>query len=70
MKLLALDVGSSSVKSAILKNGKIVSPIVRASFPTRHDGVRVEVDARQILKAVRHAIAQVGKAAKSAGATT
>src|SRR5438034_1204367 len=68
MKLLALDVGSSSVKSAILKNGKIAGKIVRASFATHREGLRAEVDARDILKAVRQAIADVGKAAKSVDA--
>jgi xylulokinase len=65
MNLLALDVGSSSVKSAILKNGKITTPIVRASFPTKREGVRVEVDPRSILRAIQTAIADVGPAAKS-----
>jgi len=68
MKLLALDVGSSSVKSAILKNGNIAGRIARAGYPTRREGVRVEVDPESILKAVRDVIAQVGKAAKSVDA--
>jgi len=68
MKLLALDVGSSSVKSAILKNGKIAGRIARAGYPTRRQGVRVEVDPRAILKAVRDAIAEVGKEAKTVDA--
>src|SRR5881394_1987380 len=68
MNLLALDVGSSSVKSAILKNGKIAGRIARASYPTRREGVKVEVDTRAILKAVRDAIADVGKRAKSVDA--
>src|SRR4051812_5860798 len=65
MKFLALDVGSSSVKSAILRNGKIVGKIVRAAFATRREGMKVEVDPRVILKAVASAIAQVGKEAKT-----
>src|SRR5712672_378548 len=68
MTLLALDVGSSSVKSAILKNGKISTPIVRAAFPTNRQGVRVEVDPPAILKAIRAAISDVGHAAKSVDA--
>ncbi|HEV8290669.1 MAG TPA: FGGY family carbohydrate kinase, partial [Tepidisphaeraceae bacterium] len=68
MKLLALDVGSSSVKSAILKNGKIAGRIARAGYPTHREGVRVEVDPRAILKAVRDAIADVGKEAKTVDA--
>src|SRR4051812_20037822 len=65
MKFLALDVGSSSVKSAILKNGKIAGQIARAGYSTRRDGVCVEVDAGAILKAVRDAIKEVGKEAKT-----
>src|SRR6185295_5624278 len=68
MNLLALDVGSSSVKSAILKNGKISGKIVRASFKTRRDGVRAEVDPKNILKAIHQAIADIGKPAKSVDA--
>jgi xylulokinase len=68
MKILALDVGSSSVKSAILKNGKIAGRIARAGYPTRREGVKVEVDPRAILKAVRDAIADVGKEAKTVDA--
>ncbi len=68
MILLALDVGSSSVKSAILKNGKIAGKIVRASFPTKREGVRVEVDPRVILSAIHNAIADIGKLAKSVDA--
>src|SRR5438552_4997509 len=65
MKFLALDVGSSSVKSAILKNGKIAGRIVRAAFPTRREGVKVEVDPRAILKAIHQAIKDVGHDAKT-----
>ena len=64
MKLLALDVGSSSVKAAVLKNGKISGSIARASFETRYDGVCAEVDPKDVLKAVADAIAQVGQAAR------
>jgi len=45
MKMLGIDVGSSSVKAAVLVNGKVRGEVVRAEFATRHEGVRVEVDA-------------------------
>ncbi|HEY7118653.1 MAG TPA: FGGY family carbohydrate kinase [Tepidisphaeraceae bacterium] len=64
MNLLALDVGSSSVKAAILKRGEVTGKVARAPFDTHYDGVKVEVDARAILKAIAAAIAQVGPAAK------
>ena len=63
MKLLGIDVGSSSVKSAILRDGKVVGKITRAFFPTRHDGVRVEVNPDALLKAVRQTIADLGSSA-------
>jgi xylulokinase len=64
MNLLALDVGSSSVKAAILKSGEVAGKVVRAPFDTRYNGVKVEVDARQILKAIASAISQLGTAAR------
>src|SRR5256885_13616689 len=70
MSLLAIDVGSSSVKTAVLRKGKAVGRITRAFFPTRHDGVRVEVAPEAILKAVRDAIAALGAAARRADAIT
>jgi len=64
MSLLAIDIGSSSIKTAILKNGKITGPIVRCAFTTRYQGPRVEVDAKEILKALANAIADLGSRAK------
>jgi xylulokinase len=70
MTLLAIDVGSSSVKTAILRGGKVAGKITRAYFPTCHDGVRVDVRPEAILKAVRDSIAALGSAAKRADAVT
>src|SRR5436305_12230777 len=64
MTLLALDVGSSSVKAAVMREKRVVGQIVRAGYPTRHAGVRVEVAPNVLLKAIRDAIAQLGAAAK------
>lgn len=63
MNFLGLDIGSSSVKAAVLGDGRVRSRIVHARFQTRHLGVRVEVDPRLLLKAVGEAIRQIGKAA-------
>lgn len=63
MKILALDIGSSSVKAAILQRGEVISRIARVGFDTRFDGPRVEVEARDVLKAVARAIATLGRAA-------
>ena len=64
MTLLALDVGSSSVKAAVMRGDRVVGRIVRAGYPTRHTDVRVEVMPNVLLKAIRDAIAQLGAAAK------
>src|SRR5438105_2017535 len=64
MRTLGIDIGSSSVKSAVLRNGHIATPVIHASFPTRFDTVKVEVNARDVLRAVAKAIGQ----ARGAGA--
>lgn len=68
MNLLGIDVGSSSVKCAILRDGDVRGRITRAFFPTRHEGVRVEVDADAILKAIRDSVVQLGTSARRADA--
>jgi xylulokinase len=64
MKVLALDVGSSSVKAAVLKGGEVSGRVVKARFDTKYDGVKVEVDAKEIMRAIADAIGQIGAAAK------
>jgi xylulokinase len=70
MRLLAIDVGSSSVKTALLRDGKVTGKITRAFFPTCHDGVRVEVEPDAILKALRDSVAALGAGARRADAIT
>ncbi|HSU65513.1 MAG TPA: FGGY family carbohydrate kinase [Tepidisphaeraceae bacterium] len=64
MNLLGLDIGSSSVKAAVLRDGKVRGKIIREPFQTRHTGVRVEVDPNSLLKAVSKSIQDLGPAAK------
>lgn len=64
MNLLGIDVGSSSVKAAVLRNGNPHGRIVRAFFKTDHRGLRVEVPADRILKALADAVKQLGAPAK------
>jgi xylulokinase len=64
MNLLGIDVGSSSVKSAVLRDGKVVGKIARSYFPTRHEGVRVEVNPDAILKSIRATITELGSNAR------
>ncbi len=55
-KTLAIDVGSSSVKAAVLEGTAIVGDIASASFETDHAGVRVEVPVHRIEAALRQAV--------------
>ena len=66
MNVLGLDVGSSSVKAAVLHGDHMPAKVVRETFPTRHTDVRAEVDGPQLLKAVVAAVKQLGAAARRA----
>jgi sugar (pentulose or hexulose) kinase len=60
MSILALDIGSSSVKAALVGNGKIRSSVIRQCYPSHFDGVRAEIEPTVILKAIVTAIHQLG----------
>ncbi len=60
MNILALDIGSSSVKAAYCRAGRL-GRVVRVAFPTRHDGLRVEISPATLLRAVDEAIAAVAR---------
>jgi xylulokinase len=64
--VLAIDAGSSSVKAAVVRAGRIVGQPARATFPTHFEGVRAEVDPGEILRALTRAIADLGPAARRA----
>src|SRR6059058_3791575 len=66
--ILALDIGSSSVKAGLLRGDRVVGRIAREKFPTSYDGVRAEVDANQILRAVARAVHDLGPAARKVDA--
>jgi xylulokinase len=66
MDVLGIDIGSSSVKCAPLRGGRVAGRIVHARFPTRVDGVRVEVNPDDVLKAVHAAVREAGPLAKRA----
>jgi xylulokinase len=66
--ILGLDIGSSSVKSAILRGTKIVGDVAKVSFKTTYDGTRAEVDPAAILRAVVGSIKQLGAPAKTVDA--
>jgi sugar (pentulose or hexulose) kinase len=64
MTQLALDFGSSSVKAAILGNGRVRGKIVHGFYQTSFDGIRAEVDSNGVLKGLSQAVEQLGSAAK------
>src|SRR4051794_13353538 len=60
MTLLGLDIGSSSVKAGLLRDGKIVGGrVARASFDIRYDGTRAEVEPAHVMNAISSAIKQL-----------
>ncbi len=61
--MLGIDVGSSSVKAAVLRSGKPLGRIVRTFFKTDYLGQRVEVPAERVLRAVAEAVRGLGAAA-------
>jgi len=67
-KLLALDIGSSSVIAGILHGKKTIAEAPRVFFKTNHKAGRVEVDPHYMLDAVKRAIAGLDGQAKSVDA--
>lgn len=65
MNLLAIDVGSSSVKAGLLRNGKVIRQ-ARCEFPTLRQHQRAEVDSDCVLQAITLAIDVIGKSAADA----
>lgn len=63
MPLLGLDIGSSSVKAAMLRGTVVDGDIARVEFTTRYDGAKAEVSPDAMLRAVRSAIGQLKKEA-------
>ncbi len=60
MNILGLDIGSSSVKAGIVRNGQIIGSLTRDTYPTHFDGQKVEVDPQKVLKAIARAISELG----------
>jgi sugar (pentulose or hexulose) kinase len=66
MQVLCFDFGSSSVKAAVLKDGRVAGKIVHGFYPTHFDGIRAEIQPKLVLKALGNAIEQLGSAATKA----
>ena len=64
MNLLAIDIGSSSIKAGILTGSGAPRHVVTDSFATRYDGKHAEVDERSILRALTAVIQKLGSDAK------
>jgi xylulokinase len=64
MTVLALDIGSSSVKSAVLRGDRIVGRIARAGFLTHYGSERAEVEPDDVLCAIGAAIRAIGAPAR------
>jgi sugar (pentulose or hexulose) kinase len=64
MNVLGMDVGSSSIKAGILRKGRLQGRAVRAAFATHYDGDRAEVSADAVLRALAHAVDQLGERAR------
>ncbi len=58
MKILGIDVGSSSVKAAIVEAGTGAPAPVRVAYTTRREGTHVEVDPDTLIGAVGQAARQ------------
>ncbi|MGF1633495.1 MAG: FGGY-family carbohydrate kinase [Phycisphaerae bacterium] len=59
MQTLAIDVGSSAVKAAVLEGTSVVGRVARESFATRYVGHIAEVEPAEILRAVKAAVARL-----------
>jgi xylulokinase len=68
MNILGLDIGSSSVKAGIVRNGRILALLSRDTYPTHYDGPKVEVDPANVLKAIARAINDLGPACRKVDA--
>jgi xylulokinase len=68
MIVLGLDVGTSSVKAGIVRDGKIIGRAVSAGYPTHFDGAKVEVDPGKVLAAIGRVIGDFGKRARGVDA--
>ena len=66
MHVLALDIGSSSVKAAVISGGRILGSIARRPVETRLDPPRVEIPAEPLWRAFALAIRDLGRAAREA----
>lgn len=63
-RVLALDVGSSSVKAAALEGARVVGGVARVEFPTRFAADRAEIRPTDLFAAVAQAVNRIGRIAR------
>lgn len=68
MALLGIDIGSSSVKCALLDQDRIIGRSSTAPLPTRYLDQRAEVNPVSLLRAIRQAVTQLGTKRRKAHA--
>ena len=59
MRILGIDIGSSSVKAVVLNDGRPMGQPLRMAYTTRHEGAKVEVDTDSLLPVVAKTASQV-----------
>lgn len=59
MRVLAIDIGSTTIKVALLHNHRLASVVLSAPTPATYHGDRAEIDAAQLLKRLTHLVAQL-----------
>lgn len=66
--LLGLDIGTSSIKAGLLRDGHVVGRVVGHPYPTRFEGPRAEVAPEILLEALAASIKDLGALARRADA--
>jgi sugar (pentulose or hexulose) kinase len=66
VRVVALDIGSSSVKAAVLQDSRIVGEAARCEFATQYGGGRAEVDPLQVRKALAKVTRELASRSKGA----
>src|SRR5262249_27623347 len=65
---LGIDVGTSSIKAGLLRDGHVAGKVVSRHYPTRFEGPRAEVEPKVLLEALAAAIRGLGAQARRADA--
>ena len=61
MRVLAIDIGSTAIKTAVLDGARIVGRTITEPLPSRYDGAQAEIDADALWQAVVRAVGRLGR---------